>query len=182
MNAAWRGLVWGVFYGSFLALGALHGAYAMNVEERLSLPGIPVAQWIVLFEGTNSQMLPASIRADEGSFVLSAEIGEASPRSLVSAVVQLADGAVTSTALHPPGTDYLSSESRALAERRRNELLKELATLRSDIGRLETDLESAESALRVKAGLVDVDKVYERRAEILRQIVERRAVDNETLR
>ncbi len=164
----------GLLSGVVVTTMMMPHAFGLTLDERLSLNGIPVAQWIVLFDGTSSQMLPASLRADDGSFVLSAEIGEVPTSTLVSAVVQLADGAVTSTALHTPGAGHLSGESRELAERRRAELLKELSILRTDITRLETDMESAESALRVKAGLVDVDKVYERRAEILRQIAERR--------
>ena len=143
---------------------------ALIVEEKIALSGIPVAQWIVLISGTHSQMLPASVRSSDGAVVFSAEVGELSPGTLVSAVVQLADGSMTSSPLHSPESAAISGESRALAERRRSELLKRQGELRSDIARLERDMESAQSALRVNAGLADVDKVYQKRAAILKEI------------
>ena len=143
---------------------------AMAVEERVDLRGIPVAQWIVLIDGGRSEMLPASIRSEDGAYLVSAEVGDPAPHTLMNAVVQLADGSMISTPLRTQAFPPITGESRALAERRRGELLKRRGVLRSEIARLEREVAGAQSELRVKAGLSDVDKVYEKRAAILAEI------------
>lgn len=71
-----------------------------DVDIKLPVTSPLTAQWIIVVDGGQMQILPATARKEEGGTVISAAVPHLSSQSLRGAVATAQDGNIISTALH----------------------------------------------------------------------------------
>lgn len=106
-----------------------------------------------------SELIPAEGRLEEGTIEIHAEVSSLKPSALLAGVVQLADGRIVSSPLHPGARDSLREASVELAATQANELSTSIESKRTRVAELEQQIQDINAELRHKAGLDDVDKI-----------------------
>lgn len=154
------------------AIGALLFAIPCRAElivEEVRSEGHAVKSYVAVFKGHDLLILPA--RAERVGEVLrfSADAPALDERSLVSGVVLMSDGRVESSPLHPPGPDEISAESSRAAAIRIGLLNRNILMRKQRLAELENEMELVAAKLRRKAGLTEVERIYDRIAALQRQ-------------
>ena len=164
-----------------LLLGSLSSltpaSQAEAVSEHIKVSGHPLRQYILVSTGRESRLTRANLEQLSDGYAVSAEI-ELSEDALVAAVLELDNGDVVSSALRAQGDDLLLRRSADLTQARVAGLEKQKSELQAQSEELEQGIAKLNSELRVKAGMDDVDRIYQKVEELERDINRLRAVAN----
>lgn len=143
---------------------------AENIEEHVEANGYPIRQFIAVLQGKDIKLYRASLNRTEKDFVLSADVPNLDSNLMTSAVLELNDGQMISSAFHTPGETLLAAASSRLANERAGELEAALAYSMRLIAETEREIKAVNAKLRAEAGLTDVDRIYEKVEELESQI------------
>ena len=136
-------------------------AAADSIVESLNTGGAQLKGSVLVFKDGSISEEQAEMRIFPEYVNLEAQTDYPLKESLVSAVGVFQDGRVVSTPLHLWGSDETNRESSSVARQRIETLGLETAELRQKLERLESETRTVGSELRRKAGLNDVDLVYQ---------------------
>jgi hypothetical protein len=141
---------------------------ADEVRGTLPFHAEPSEQWLLAFDGGRPRFIPARVSKSIDSLTVSGAASDGGVGGYVAAVVLYADGSVRSTPLHRGGDQSRPNPSSATVEEQQA-LLKER---RLRIDNLEKELSKINESVKRTSGLTEVDAIYEKIAEIDREIAE----------
>ncbi len=138
--------------------------YAVDYKEELPLKGHPIEQYFMVVSGAGaeSKLYRAAIEKTETTCVVSANLPELPAATLIGAILVMAEGTVVSGPLHRADSDELTREPETVALARIKNLRSQISSAKSKNEELEQSLKTLNSDLRKRAGLADVDLVYDK--------------------
>lgn len=143
-----------------------------RIEERLAADGSIVAQWMILVNGAELKLVPASLTKEPNGVMVWTEIDRSTKDYLVGALLKYADGRITSSPLRSIDEGSLPRESANLAQLKVRELKESIQQNNSQLKKLEEEVSGLTLKLRRESGLAEVDAIYAKIAELDAKIAE----------
>ena len=150
----------------FLVASISINANAQFVEEELPYEGNPTDQWIAILDSGELRLLNAEVKKTPEALKLSSFSQKLNPGAFLTGVAKLSSGKVTSNYLHSKLKNDLSRESEQVAKQQVLELKQLINSTQQQIKELETAMQLLNIKLRHEAGLAEVDRVYQKIAEL----------------
>lgn len=135
-----------------------------QVEEVFPRAVSPKEQWIVGIQRQRFRDFAAKAVLENGKLFVRSRTSEfdASGLSLLGALVELPNGDLLSTPLRDPEKDGVAKDSKTLAQKKRRNLEQSIGQEKEKVKTLVQAQNDETRALRSRAGLDDVIRIYER--------------------
>ena len=134
-------------------------AYAGGVEAKMPVTDNISEQWIVVSSESKIEILPATKEEKKDYVALYANSKIDDPMRLESAFLIKEDGSIVSTVMDRGEIAWQNSDER---RDKIAELEEQILKIRERVTKLRTQYEEAQRTLRVRAGLTDIEQVYEK--------------------
>jgi hypothetical protein len=141
-------------------------AQAEALSTSVPFLGEPRREWIAVLDEQQLRLVKADVIKTPEALHLSAVFPGLPTEFKMAGVVEYEDGRVISNPLHEPERVNLPKESSHLARERIERLRRQEVDLQRQIQDLNAEADRLRRSLRLSAGLDDVDRVYDRVAQL----------------
>ena len=149
-------------------------AWAIRIEEQLPFRGDVSGQWIAINDGGSIKLIKADLQKTPEKLIISAEVEKLKSKALIAGIARFSNNEILSSNFRSYSKGGESATSWSDSDEL-GQVTEKLQSTKLELARLEEEVKVAGADLRKRAGLGDVDAIYQKIEALSAKIEEKKA-------